>query len=288
MKISKKKIANIFSVIDCLAMVILSWLFLRNLHIAVLIICTIVFILLGILIPVFSVKQPVVYRILLFSLILLTIIMISYIILDQTGWLYKFKDVEELKRFIIDSQEWGIIVFFLLTLLQVIILPIPSAVTMVIGVMIYGPHVAFIVSSLGTILGSFILFWLGKTFGRKIAYWMFGKEKAEKYAKLLSDKGKGIFVLMMLFPFFPDDLICIVAGVTSMTYKFFLISMIITRTIVVAVTCYFGSGDIIPFSGWGIPVWICIFIFLLMAMLLVNKLINKKRKSKIPIIKKFK
>lgn len=286
---SKKKIiANIISVLDCIAMIILSWLFLDNLHRIAVIVSISLFFVLGILIPILSKNHPIIYRILLFSLIILSIILIAYIILDRTGLLYKFKDTEEIKKFIIDSGKWGIIVFFLLNLLQVLILPIPAAVTMVIGVMIYGPHISFLISTVATIAGSIILFWLGKTFGRKIAYWMFGKEKAEKYAKILSDKGKGIFIIMMLFPFFPDDLICIIAGVTSMTYRFFLISMIITRTIVVAVTCYFGSGDIIPFSGWGIPVWIAIFICLIFALIFIKKLINKKRNAKIPIIKKFK
>lgn len=289
MKITHKKlIANIVSVAVSISAIILSWLFLVNLHRIAVIVCMILFLSLGVLIPVLSFKHPVIYRILLFSLAILTIVLLSYIILDQTGLLYKFKDVEEIKKFIINSKGWGIVVFFLLSFLQVVILPIPSALTMVIGVMIYGPSVSFIVSTAATLIGSFLLFWLGKTFGRKIAYWMFGKEKTDKYSKILSEKGKGLFIIIMLFPFFPDDLICILAGVTSMSYKFYLISMAITRTLVIAFTCYFGSGDIIPFSGWGIPVWIGLFALMIVGMILVKKFINKKHKKRgIPILKKF-
>ena len=264
MKMSQKKIiANVLSVIISITMIIFSWLFLSNLHRIAVIICMIIFLALAILIPILSIKHPITYRILLFTLMVLSALLVGYIVLDKTGLLYKLENVDEIKKFIIDSKQWGIIVFFLLTLLQVIILPIPAAVTMLIGGVIYGSTISFIVSAIGTIIGSIFMFWLGKTFGRKIAYWMFGKEKVDKYSKIMSDKGKGLFIIMMLMPLFPDDLLCTLAGVTSMSYKFFIISMTITRTLVIAFTCYFGTGEIIPFKGWGIPVWIGIFIILI-------------------------
>ena len=35
--------------------------------------------------------------------------------------------------------------------------------------------------------------------------------------------------------------------------------MLLVRPIIIALYCYLGTGSIIPFSGWGIPVWIAIF-----------------------------
>ena len=51
--------------------------------------------------------------------------------------------------------------------------------------------------------------------------------------------------LMMIFPLFPDDILCLVAGVTNMSFPFFLWTNIISRAIGVAVTVYFGTGAII-------------------------------------------
>ena len=45
----------------------------------------------------------------------------------------------------------------------------------------------------------------------------------------------------------------------------------------IAVYSFFGSGQIIPFSGWGIPVWIAIFCITLVLFLLLNKYKNKLR-----------
>ena len=65
---------------------------------------------------------------------------------------------------------------------------------------------------------------------------------------------------MMLFPFFPDDILCIVAGAINMSFKFFLITNLITRPIVYVTLCFFGSGSIIPYSGWGLIVWAILII----------------------------
>jgi uncharacterized membrane protein YdjX (TVP38/TMEM64 family) len=125
------------------------------------------------------------------------------------------------------------------------------------------------------VLGSLVTFVLGKIFGKKLVVWMVGEEKTEKYAEMLNDKGRFAFVMMMLFPGFPDDILCLVAGVTAMSYKFFITSIVITRPVMIAVYSYFGSGHIIPFSGWGIPVWIAIFCLGVLLFLLINRYKDK-------------
>ena len=65
---------------------------------------------------------------------------------------------------------------------------------------------------------------------------------------------------MQILPFFPDDILCLVAGLTKMNFPFFLVTMVLVRPAIVATYCYLGSGELIPFSGWGIPVWIAIAV----------------------------
>ena len=72
---------------------------------------------------------------------------------------------------------------------------------------------------------------------------------------MLFEKGKYVFFLMMLFPLFPDDILCLVAGMTTMSFRFFLTTIFLTRPIGIIMTCYLGSGEIIPFHGWGLIVW---------------------------------
>lgn len=219
------------------------------------------------------------YKLLILFNVVAFFVLLGYIILYQTGVLERINNLEELRAFIGRAGAWGILVFFMLTLLQVVILPIPAAVTILLGVLIYGPTVSFIVSTLGTIAGSVICFLLGKFFGYKVVTWIIGEEKAKKYTRLISEKGKIPFIVMMLFPFFPDDILCMAAGLTKMTFKFFIIAVSLSRPVMIAFFSYFGTGEIIPFRGWGIPIWISIFVFTLFIIYLINFLLKRNKNN---------
>ena len=223
-----------------------------------------------------NVQSPV-YKFLTLLNIVAALVLVSYIALYYSGVLEKNNNVEELRKFVKESGQWGILVLFGLTLLQVVVLPIPAAVTILIGVLMYGSTVSFIVSTLGTIAGSIICFLLGKFFGYRVVAWIIGDEKAKKYADFINEKGKIPFIVMLLFPFFPDDILCMAAGLTKMTFKFFILTVVLTRPVMIAFVSYFGTGDIIPFSGWGIPVWIGMFVFAVALLYFINYFINKRK-----------
>lgn len=187
----------------------------------------------------------------------------SVIILNYTAHLNELETDEEkmnaLKSLIDGAGAWSMLVYVLVQILQVVILPLPAFVCYFPGTLIWGPGIATLLASAGVLIGSVICYFLGKLFGRRAVEWIAGKEATDKYANYLGKRGKGLFVIMQILPFFPDDILCLIAGLTSMNFPFFLATMIIVRPAIVAIYCYMGSGDIIPFSGWGIPVWIAIF-----------------------------
>ncbi len=228
------------------------------------------------LVAINNVQSPV-YKFLTLLNIVAALVLVSYIALYYSGVLEKINNVEELRKFVKESGQWGILVLFGLTLLQVVVLPIPAAVTILIGVLMYGSTVSFIVSTLGTIAGSIICFLLGKFFGYRVVAWIISDEKAKKYADFINEKGKIPFIVMLLFPFFPDDILCMTAGLTKMTFKFFIITVVLTRPVMIAFVSYFGTGDIIPFSGWGIPVWIGMFVFAVALLYFINYFIDKRK-----------
>ena len=151
--------------------------------------------------------------------------------------------------------------------------------------MIWGPLTATVLASAGVLTGCIISFFVGRIFGKKVAIWIIGKEQTEKYCEILGKNGKIAFVIMQILPFFPDDILCIIAGLSNISFTFFIISMAIIRPIIIAVYCFLGSGVIIPFSGWGIPVWIAIF-----AVIIAVSVIYFKNREKIEsfITSKFK
>lgn len=211
--------------------------------------------------------------------IVLAVTVAGYVLYHETGLSERFDNFDALKTFILDSGFWGVLIFIALTVFQVVVLPIPEAVTILLGVAIYGATWSFVLSVIGTIIGSLISFMLGKVFGRRLCNWMFGAENTEKYAAILSEKGKFLFIIMLLFPAFPDDMLCMIAGITSMSYAYFTLVCLLTRPVIIGLTAYLGSG-VIPFSGWGIPVWIAIACLLFVVFVVIGKIKNKVENRK--------
>lgn len=184
---------------------------------------------------------------------------LSYFILVWTGAWTKINSVEKLRTLILRLGFWGRFMFVFLQFLQVTFVPIPSTISTLAGVLIYGPLQASLLSLAGVMLGSVFAFWLGRQFGRKIVIFMVGKESCEKWTNFLS-KCKYSFVIMMLLPIFPDDILCLVAGLTEMSWTFFVVTNLVSRTLAIFTTCFLGSGSIIPYHGWGLIVWAIIAV----------------------------
>lgn len=196
------------------------------------------------------------------SLIIFCIVLIClaiYLPLKLTGALSKINNIEDLKEVIISGGAYSYLILFAIQFLQTTIIPIPAAITTIAGTLVFGSWITLGISLLAVLSGSIFAYFLGKKFGRKIIIWVAGEKSAAKWEEKLN-KGKYVYFLMMLFPFFPDDILCIVAGAINMSFKFFLITNLITRPIVYVTLCFFGSGSIIPYSGWGLIVWAILII----------------------------
>lgn len=169
-----------------------------------------------------------------------------YYFLKDTGIIGKFNNIQELQSLIASAGFWSILVFFVLQFLQVTVIPLPSSVTTVVGVLLFGPYIAFFISLIAILLGSITAYFLGRVVGLKLLLWAVGKEQTAEVQRLFK-KGKVMFFLMMLFPFFPDDLLCAFAGVAEMDFKYFLLTNIITRTIGLFCLCFLSNFALFKF-----------------------------------------
>lgn len=215
------------------------------------------------------------------------ILTLVYFILVWTNLWEKLNSVNKLRVFILDLGFWGRIVFVGLQFLQVTIIPLPSTILTIAGAIIYGPLQGGLLSFSGIMLGSLLAFWLGKTFGSKLVSFMVGEETCKKWVKFLS-RAKYAFFFMMLLPMFPDDILCLVAGVTDMSWAFFVLTNLITRPVGIFLTSYLGSGEIIPYHGWGLVVWAVIIIAVAILMWLVTKYEENIEKMLLKLTKKSK
>lgn len=226
----------------------------------------------------FWAKNNVIFKLFIVISVILVGVNLTYFFVLKTGLLNQIDSLYDIKMLILKYKEQGLIIYTIINFLQVTLVPLPSSVTILAGTAIFGPFWAFVFASIGIMLGSILAFFIGRLCSKPILYWIFGKSKVEKYEKLLSNRTKLILFLTLFLPFFPDDLICMMAGITDIKFKDFFVISLFARSFGIACLSYFGSGKIIPFSGWGIGVWIVIGIIaisLAIALYLKRKKIIK-------------
>ncbi len=197
--------------------------------------------------------------------LLLFVFTVLYILL-KTGFLDIVRDEATLEAYLENAGSWMGVLFVALQYLQVVILPIPSFVTVAAGTALFGPLRCAIFSLVGILLGSFTAFLIGRYVGYKAVAWMIGKDTLDKWLKKVKGKDKLLLSAMFLLPVFPDDVLCFVAGLSSMSLAFFSCVILLSRVIAIFTTCY--SVTLIPFdTWWGIALWI--FFFVAVAVLFV-------------------
>ena len=146
------------------------------------------------------------------------------------------------------------IFYVLLQYLQVVLLPIPSLISTVAGVAVFGALLASIYSIIGILLGSLTAFFIGRKLGNRAVGWMIGEEALQKWQKKFKRKDNVVLTLAFILPFFPDDVLCFLAGLSSMTIGYFLSVVFLARIIGIVCTCY--SVNFSPFTTWwGLLIW---------------------------------
>lgn len=202
-----------------------------------------------------------VYRLTFLTLILMTAALAVLYVMQITGLWDKIDSVEDLRNYVSGFGGYAVLIFIAIQFLQVVVLPIPGFITVSVGVLLFGAFRGSVYSVIGIVSASIVAFFIGRVFGYKVAGWLVGKENLDKGLELVKGKDKVILTFMFLFPFFPDDVLCFVAGLSSMSVPYYIVMITITRIINIVVSAYSVNGSIIPYNTWwGILLWIAVFI----------------------------
>lgn len=218
-------------------------------------------------------------KIILLVAICATIIAVVFIVIGQFDLWDKFKSIDAVRSWIEGAGAFSVVIYGVIVFLQVIVLPIPSTVTNIVAVMLFDPWITFLVTTLCTWAGSYVCFAIGRIFGKKVVNWLIGEEKTTKYANLLNEKGRFLFIMMLLLPCFPDDILCMVAGLSSMSWGFFSLAIFLARPAMIALVSFFGSAAIDAIDTWGIPVSIGVFAVVIAFVVFISLYRGKKEKK---------
>lgn len=171
----------------------------------------------------------------------------------RCGAIKRVESVEELRALIDRAGPLAGVAFFLLQMLTVIVAPIPSNVTMAAGALALGFTRALALGVLAILCGSMLLFLAARRLGRRAVQRLIDRGMLEKYLPLIEEKQDMFLFLAMLFPFFPDDAMCILAGLSSIPTGRFALLMALTRPWGLVFAALLGDGLIsLPPWGWAL------------------------------------
>lgn len=149
-------------------------------------------------------------------------------------WLYHIgilRDNNIFKSFIEKQGHWGLLTYTLIQIVQVVFPIIPGGVTTVVGFLVFGHWLGFVVNYIGISIGSIILFWLARTYGKHFCLLFMSEETFYKYEQKIDNKRSYeiFFITCMLSPISPADILVMITGLTSMSYKKFITIILLCR-----------------------------------------------------------
>ena len=185
---------------------------------------------------------------------------------------------------------FGYLVFFMLQFLQVCFIPVPSYFITIAGIKIYrdtvgsvtilGQQINFImfgITMLAYMLGVFVAYFIGLKWGKKAVLWAAGSEEDyEKWCKIFKKKRSLIiYFATVLFPIFPDDILCYIAGSVKMNFLWYILSNLVGRAIGLISFMFVMGGD----GPAELIIMSAILVILIIAYFVVKYKVKDKQKD---------
>lgn len=164
--------------------------------------------------------------------ICVVIVLVVVVLLCIYGWhIGIFRDLNTLRAYVDKAGMFGPAIFILVQLLQIVIPFIPGGVAASAGVVIFGPLQGFCLNYLGNALGSMMSFGLARHYGHDFVHDKVNPAIWQKYFRWLDNKKifLRLFAIMILLPFAPDDALCMLAGISGISWLQFLFCILIFK-----------------------------------------------------------
>lgn len=149
------------------------------------------------------------------------------------GWAcryyYLLDDKEKVTAFLKAAGPVAPLTFIITQILQVVLAPIPGEATGFIGGYLFGVPLGMLYSTIGLTVGSVIAFFLGRWLEVKFVSKVVNQETLNKFDFLMERQGALIAFFFFVVPGFPKDYLCFILGLSTISWRLFLIMATVGR-----------------------------------------------------------
>lgn len=143
-----------------------------------------------------------------------------------------FQSTDSLQVFIQQFGQYAVLIFILLQIIQVIIPILPGGISSVVGMLMFGTGWGLVYSYIGLVIGEALGFLLVRYYGVNFVQLILSPKKYQKFDQLLTAHTQNIrrfLIWTLILPFAPDDLVCLVAGLTKMSFREYMRIILILK-----------------------------------------------------------
>ena len=157
---------------------------------------------------------------------------------DSLRW---FSDLDAVIASIKGHGAWGPAILSALFILQVFLAFIPGQALMIASGYIYGFKTGIFITWASLVAGGQAAFWLARRYGRPFAEKFIAPNVLDRWDKSAAGRGILFYIVTLVMPFVPNDAMCYVAGLGTISPRRFLAANIMGRGIASFFTVIVGS-----------------------------------------------
>lgn len=160
------------------------------------------------------------------NLILILSPLILLIVLGYVVPIEIFPSLESIRDYVRSFGILAPIIFVGINILQVIVTPISHYFIGIAGGFIFGTVFGFIYNYIGRVIGSILAFYIARKIGFPIIRKFIKNETINKFTSLM-ERGSFIIFIMYALPFFPDDEVSYLLGLSKISFFVYLVIILL-------------------------------------------------------------
>lgn len=169
------------------------------------------------------------------------VVVLYFLTTEFFGISYRI-DAEPFQDWVEDRGVLAPIVFIVVLALSVLFAPVPNAPIYIVAGILWGPVLGTVYCMVGLTMGSAVAFWIARWAGQRHLRRLIGHRLADRLDHLVETMGGRVVFWSRMIPAVNFDWISFVAGMTTVSFRVFIVYSFLGMLFPTAVAVVAGDG----------------------------------------------